>query len=533
MPVARIAGDGEPAEIGAAFSALPPIGVGEDPEALEEVAADIRALVAGDAAERREPAIALLLVPRNRVARPAEKAVEARVRGDERALIGGERVQHRLPLGRRAVDRLESFEVARIGAQLGEQLVPTGVHDARVEQDRLVLLLESSKVAAPVEAEVEGSVEDGRRVEVERRAVRPLRPRLSVPAAMFHRMAGDAGEVVAARKPDVVEERLAEAQLLRLCRGRRRDRRDRLRANGARRPVGREIVETRDKDHREQRWNDRAHAFRHWRRIERRRARGTQSDNAREGRECRDRWSGMPVSRRVLAVDDDPAMRNMIAEYLRGENFEVRTAADGAEMSRILAETAIDLVILDLQLADEDGLDLVRTLSAQAKLPIVVLTGHRRDEFDRVLGLELGADDYMTKPFSLRELGRASGRCCGAAMRRRAGRRRTTRRGATGSPDGSLDLRTRRLASPTGEPVPLTKGEFNLLRAFLEAPQRVLSREQLILASRVHEEEVYDRSIDVQILRLRRKLEPDPANPRLIRTERGVGYLLAADVEKG
>lgn len=533
MPVARIAGDGEPAEIGAAFSALPPIGVGEDPEALEEVAADIRALVAGDAAERREPAIALLLVPRNRVARPAEKAVEARVRGDERALIGGERVQHRLPLGRRAVDRLESFEVARIGAQLGEQLVPTGVHDARVEQDRLVLLLESSKVAAPVEAEVEGSVEDGRRVEVERRAVRPLRPRLSVPAAMFHRMAGDAGEVVAARKPDVVEERLAEAQLLRLCRGRRRDRRDRLRANGARRPVGREIVETRDKDHREQRWNDRAHAFRHWRRIERRRARGTQSDNAREGRECRDRWSGMPVSRRVLAVDDDPAMRNMIAEYLRGENFEVRTAADGAEMSRILAETAIDLVILDLQLADEDGLDLVRTLSAQAKLPIVVLTGHRRDEFDRVLGLELGADDYMTKPFSLRELG---ARVRAVLRRRDAAARRpppddTARRYRFAG--WELDLRTRRLASPTGEPVPLTKGEFNLLRAFLEAPQRVLSREQLILASRVHEEEVYDRSIDVQILRLRRKLEPDPANPRLIRTERGVGYLLAADVEKG
>lgn len=240
----------------------------------------------------------------------------------------------------------------------------------------------------------------------------------------------------------------------------------------------------------------------------------------------------MPVSRRVLAVDDDPAMRNMIAEYLRGENFEVRTAADGAEMSRILAETAIDLVILDLQLADEDGLDLVRTLSAQAKLPIVVLTGHRRDEFDRVLGLELGADDYMTKPFSLRELGarvRAVLRRRDAAARRPSPDDKARRYRFAG---WELDLRTRRLASPTGEPVPLTKGEFNLLRAFLEAPQRVLSREQLILASRVHEEEVFDRSIDVQILRLRRKLEPDPANPRLIRTERGVGYLLAADVEK-
>jgi DNA-binding response OmpR family regulator len=202
-------------------------------------------------------------------------------------------------------------------------------------------------------------------------------------------------------------------------------------------------------------------------------------------------------------------------------------------MSRILAETAIDLVILDLQLSDEDGLALVRSLSAEAKVPVVVLTGHRRDEFDRVLGLELGADDYMTKPFSLRELlarVRAVLRRRDAAERRTAPRDRGKRYRFAG---WELDQRGRRLTSPAGDEVPLTKGEFNLLVALLDAPQRVLSREQLLLASRVHDEEVFDRSIDVQILRLRRKLEPDPANPQLIKTERGVGYVLATGVERG
>lgn len=240
----------------------------------------------------------------------------------------------------------------------------------------------------------------------------------------------------------------------------------------------------------------------------------------------------MPVNR-VLAVDDDPAMRDMIAEYLRGHNFDVRTAATSREMNRILDETAIDLIILDLQLSDEDGFDIIRSLNAEAKAPVVVITGRRREEFDRVLGLELGADDYITKPFSLREL-LARIR---VVLRRWEG---SAKRPPAADKDKRylfagwrLNLRTRRLTSPAGEPVPLTKGELNLLVALLEAPERVLSREQLLTASRVHDEEVFDRSIDVQILRLRRKLEIDPANPRLIRTERGAGYMLAAPVEVG
>jgi two-component system, OmpR family, response regulator len=232
----------------------------------------------------------------------------------------------------------------------------------------------------------------------------------------------------------------------------------------------------------------------------------------------------------VLAVDDDPAMRAMIADYLGDRNFKVSMAADGREMAEHLAEGAIDLVILDVKLNDEDGLELVRELRTRSSLPVIVMSGHRREEVDRVLGLELGADDYLTKPFGLREL---LARIHAVLRRAKAplpaddGSKRTRYRFA----GWELSLRTRRLTSPTGEPVPLTKGEFNLLAAFLDAPQRVLSRDQLLTASRVHDQEVFDRSIDVQILRLRRKLERDPSQPTLIKTERGVGYTFLAPVE--
>jgi two-component system, OmpR family, response regulator len=230
----------------------------------------------------------------------------------------------------------------------------------------------------------------------------------------------------------------------------------------------------------------------------------------------------------ILAVDDDPAMRKLIADYLTSHGFRVSTAAAGAEVARVMDESIVDLVVLDLKLGEEDGLQLVNELRARSSLPIIVITGHWRDDVDRIVGLELGADDYLTKPFNLREL----------LARVRA----VLRRAGTAPPqDGKggryrfagweLNLRTRRLMSPAGAPVALTIGEFSLLNAFLSSPQQVLSREQLLAATRVHDEEVFDRSIDVQILRLRRKLETDSSAPELIKTERGVGYVFDAPVE--
>jgi two-component system, OmpR family, response regulator len=233
----------------------------------------------------------------------------------------------------------------------------------------------------------------------------------------------------------------------------------------------------------------------------------------------------------ILAVDDDPTMRELVADYLGSHGFRVSTAANGRNMADIIDEHIVDLVVLDLKLAEEDGLKLVRELRARSDLPIIVITGHRRDEVDRIVGLELGADDYLTKPFNLREL----------LARVRAVLRRAEVGPAPLPGDGKgakyrfagweLNLRLRRLTSPTGSPVELTIGEFSLLTAFLRSPQQVLSREQLLAASRVHDDEVYDRSVDVQVLRLRRKLEADPSAPELIKTERGVGYVFAAPVQ--
>jgi two-component system, OmpR family, response regulator len=231
----------------------------------------------------------------------------------------------------------------------------------------------------------------------------------------------------------------------------------------------------------------------------------------------------------VLAVDDDPALRAMIADYLAEHGFAVGTAAGGSEMARVLAQGTVDLLLLDVRLDDADGLDLVRDLRTRSAMPIIVMSGHRHDEIDRVLGLELGADDYITKPFSMRELLariRAVLRRVPAVLPD-TDKARTRYRFA----GWELSLRTRRLTSPAGDDVPLTKGELSMLAAFVGSPQQVLSREQLLTASRVHDNEVFDRSIDVQILRLRRKLEVDPSQPKLIRTERGIGYMFTTAVE--
>jgi two-component system, OmpR family, response regulator len=233
---------------------------------------------------------------------------------------------------------------------------------------------------------------------------------------------------------------------------------------------------------------------------------------------------------RILLVDDDPAMRQMIAAFLENHSMRVISAAGRQEMSRQLTGDEPSLVILDLQLGHEDGLDLLRDLRARSDLPVIIATGHRRDEIDRVVGLELGADDYLTKPFGLREL-LARIR---AVLRRRqsaqSGAHRDGERGRYRFGGWRLDRRLRRLTNPEGTPVVLTKGEYALLIAFVDAPQRPLSREYLLQATRMHED-IFDRSIDVQVLRLRRKLEADPIVPRMIRTERGFGYVFDVPVE--
>jgi DNA-binding response OmpR family regulator len=233
----------------------------------------------------------------------------------------------------------------------------------------------------------------------------------------------------------------------------------------------------------------------------------------------------------VLVVEDDPALQRMILNYFAENNIGTLLASNRQEMVERLDDSEVNLVILDLRLGSEDGLDLLREVRSNSDVPVIIVTGHRRDDIDRVVGLELGADDYLTKPFNLREL-LARVR---AILRRfdtgRVAPARDPERGRFRFSGWQLDRRIRQLTDPAGAKVALTKGEYAMLLAFLEAPQRPLSREQLLQATRVHED-VFDRSIDVQILRLRRKLERDPSAPRVILTERGVGYVFALPVER-
>jgi two-component system OmpR family response regulator len=233
----------------------------------------------------------------------------------------------------------------------------------------------------------------------------------------------------------------------------------------------------------------------------------------------------------VLVVEDDPALQRMILNYFGENNIRTPLASNRQEMVDQLRENEVNLVILDLRLGLEDGLDLLREIRLSSDVPVIIITGHRRDDIDRVVGLELGADDYVTKPFNLREL---LARVRAVLRRFEVGRvapARDPERGRYRFSGWQLDRRIRQLTDPAGTPVALTKGEYAMLLAFLEAPQRPLSREHLLQATRVHED-VFDRSIDVQILRLRRKLERDPSAPHVIQTERGVGYVFAVAVER-
>jgi two-component system, OmpR family, response regulator len=241
--------------------------------------------------------------------------------------------------------------------------------------------------------------------------------------------------------------------------------------------------------------------------------------------------SGVTKTAHALAVDDDPSVRQMIADYLGDNEVRVTAIASGKEVAEVMARETIDLVVLDLRLPGEDGMQIARKLREQSDVPIIMLTG-RKDEADRVMGLELGADDYLTKPFSPRELLARI-----RALLRRSRAQETVADGlarirAYRFAGRELNVRLRRLTNPAGGTVTLTNSEFNLLAAFLAAPQRVLSREQLLTLSRLHNDEVYDRSIDVQVGRLRKRLKTEgERDEQLIRTERGAGYVFAVPVE--
>jgi DNA-binding response OmpR family regulator len=231
----------------------------------------------------------------------------------------------------------------------------------------------------------------------------------------------------------------------------------------------------------------------------------------------------------VLAVDDDPVIRGAISDYLGQYGFRVTAVADGREMQAVLVQDVVDLVVLDLTLREEDGMALASRLREESAIPIIILTG-RREEADRVMGLELAADDYLTKPFSPREL----------LARIRAVLRRRQPEIQQGRPEGvrayrfdgwELNLNTRRLKAPAGHLVALSNGEFSLLVVLLGSANRVLTRDQLLDMSRLHGDDVYNRSVNTQILRLRRKLESDPAKPSYICTRRGAGYVFGARVD--
>jgi two-component system, OmpR family, response regulator len=234
---------------------------------------------------------------------------------------------------------------------------------------------------------------------------------------------------------------------------------------------------------------------------------------------------------RILIAAEDRDTQDMMAGYFRQQSVDTVLASGPKEVLRQLIVAEPSLVILDLRLSDKDSLNLLHEIRSRSDIPVIIVSGHRGDDIDRIISLELGADDYVTKPFNPREL-LARVR---AILRRldmaRTAALRSPERGGLRFGGWQLERRTRRLTDRQGNVVPLTKGEYALLIAFLDAPQRPLAREYLLQATRLHED-IFDRSIDVQVLRLRRKLEPFPAAPRHIHTERGIGYVFGTPVER-
>jgi DNA-binding response OmpR family regulator len=239
----------------------------------------------------------------------------------------------------------------------------------------------------------------------------------------------------------------------------------------------------------------------------------------------------MSDSPHIVIVDDDAEVCGMVETYLLEQNYQVTITHDGPGMRQALAAGGADLVILDVVLQGEDGLDLARELRASSDVPIIMLTG-RGDPVDRIVGLEMGADDYLPKPFHLRELlARVKSVLRRSAMP--AAAEPGGLRGVARFAGWQLDLSSRELLSPAGEEVRLTGGEFDLLAVFATNANQVLSRDRLLDLTRNREAGPFDRTIDVQVGRLRRKLGDDPQSARLIKTVRGGGYLFGVPVDLG
>src|SRR5579871_4413133 len=237
----------------------------------------------------------------------------------------------------------------------------------------------------------------------------------------------------------------------------------------------------------------------------------------------------MAASPSILVVEDDRATRALIARYLRTNAFQVATAADGREMERTLAANRVDLVILDVMLPGEDGLSLCRKLRQGSSLPIIMLTA-RGEDVDRILGLEMGADDYLAKPFNPREL---LARIKAVLRRQALAHTASAVMGATALifQGWRIDFRLRELRNPAGARVAMTSAEFDLLRAFCERPGRVLSRDSLLDLTQGRSAGSFERSIDVLVSRIRRKIETDPQDSSMIKTVRSGGYLFTPTVE--
>jgi two-component system OmpR family response regulator len=231
----------------------------------------------------------------------------------------------------------------------------------------------------------------------------------------------------------------------------------------------------------------------------------------------------------VLIVDDDSEIRDLLARFLKKHGYRVETAGDGRAMQRVMETARFDLVVLDLMMPGEDGLSLCRKLRATSEMPVIMLTA-LGEETDRIIGLEMGADDYLAKPFNPRELlARIK------AVLRRSGRIHPAIDGdeekVLAFEGWTLNLGRRELFAPDGSLTPLTAGEFDLLVALAKRPQRVLSRDQLLDLTRGRQSVPFDRSIDIQISRLRRKIEADSKDPALIKTVRGGGYVFTPAVK--